>query len=87
MMRAATLLVAATPLAFARVENTDLNKDQAITALGRIASLKSMDMEVRDEREEGGSASAGPSPLAAARPAPPRPAAHTHAHTSWGDRT
>ena len=46
MMRTAALLLAAAPVAFARVNSADLNKDQALEALTKIGSLKSMDMEV-----------------------------------------
>merc|ERR1719230_2333691 len=45
MMRTAALLLAAAPVAFARVNSADLNKDQALEALTKIGSLKSMDME------------------------------------------
>lgn len=46
MMRAAAVLLAAAPVAFARVNSADLNKDVALEALTKIGSLKSMDMEV-----------------------------------------
>ena len=48
-MRTAALLLAAAPIAFARVNSADLNKDQALEALTKIGSLKSMDMEVNSQ--------------------------------------
>ena len=49
MRTLSTLLLAAVPtLVSARVDSTDLNKDQALTALQKINDLKSMDMEVSD---------------------------------------
>merc|ERR1719453_784320 len=46
MMRAAALLLALAPTVVdGRVDSTDLNKDEALEALTKIGSLKSMDME------------------------------------------